>query len=76
MAQISLYFDDKTAEKLKHTAKLNGVSISKWVRTTVEESLEKKWPQNFFELFGSIQDDSFKAADQLSFSDDSNRAAL
>jgi hypothetical protein len=65
MPQLSLYLDEETLKKVEKAAKINKVSVSKWVRNNVIRSLQDEWPEGFFELFGSIQDDSFRSPEEL-----------
>jgi hypothetical protein len=76
MAQISLYFDDQSSEQLKDAASDSGVSVSKWVRKVVQDSLNDSWPPHFFNLFGSVMDSTFCEAEELSFSEDTERESL
>ncbi|MDF3821830.1 toxin-antitoxin system, antitoxin component [Leptospira sp. 96542] len=73
MPQLSLYLDQDTLKKIELAAKKEKVSISQWVKGKLQNSFEKKWPDNFFQLYGSIDDDSFNKPDTLSFKDDSKR---
>lgn len=60
MPQLSLYFDQTTLEKVDQAAKLSKVSMSKWVRKAVTDYLSNEWTEGFFDLYGSINDSSFK----------------
>jgi len=60
MAQLSLYFDEPTLKLLEKAAKANNLSVSKWVKSKVLRSLEEEWPDNYFALFGAIDDLSLK----------------
>lgn len=56
MAQLSLYFDEPTLKLLEKAAKANNLSVSKWVKSKVLRSLKEEWPDNYFALFGAIDD--------------------
>ncbi|MCK4980277.1 MAG: toxin-antitoxin system, antitoxin component [Candidatus Delongbacteria bacterium] len=58
MPQISLYVDEETLTKVEKAAKGEKMSISKWVGTNIQRSLENKYPKGYFDLFGSINDDT------------------
>ncbi|MCG6141038.1 MULTISPECIES: toxin-antitoxin system, antitoxin component [Leptospira] len=73
MPQLSLYIDQETLKKIELAAKKEKVSISQWVKGKLQSSFEKKWPDNYFQLYGSIEDESFKRPDSLSFKNDSKR---
>ena len=65
MPKISLYIDSDTLNIIEHCAKLENESISEWVNTKLKESLERSLydnytkPNNYTNLFGSINDDTF-----------------
>ena len=70
MPQLSLYIDKDTLNKIEKAAKNEKKSISKWVCNRLRQSLINTWPDDFFQLFGSIKDDSFKRPEQLSYNND------
>lgn len=76
MPQVSLYLDKDTLKKIESAAKKEKVSISQWVRDRIETSLSKDWPIDFFDLFGSVTDDSFLPPEKQSFGSDSVRERL
>ncbi|SFQ99040.1 toxin-antitoxin system, antitoxin component [Desulfoscipio geothermicus] len=76
MPQLSLYIDDETLSKIETAAKINQISISKWVSERLKESLANSWPENYASLFGSVDDDSFVVEKRNSFFDDSKREEL
>ncbi len=57
MAQLAIYVDDQLAERLNKAAKASGKSKSKWVADAIKRSLQDQWPEGFFELAGSWEDD-------------------
>ncbi len=75
MPQISLYIDKDTLTKIEKAANKEKISISKWVGKNIKKVIKEDYPQGFFDLFGSIADESFKI-DQLSFKHDSKRESL
>ncbi|TGK79280.1 toxin-antitoxin system, antitoxin component [Leptospira noumeaensis] len=76
MPQLSLYIDQDTLKKIELAAKKEKVSISQWVKGKLQSSFEKKWPENFFQLYGSIEDNSFNKPDFLDFKNDNKREAF
>ncbi len=76
MPQLSIYVDKITLNKLEKAAKIENKSVSKWAVNRLKQSLNDSWPDNFFDLFGSIKDNSFKRQDQLSFEDDIKRETI
>jgi hypothetical protein len=59
MPLISLEFDQSTLEKIKKVAKQDNISISVWVRNNIKKALKNEYPEDFFNLFGAITDDTF-----------------
>ena len=59
MAQVSLYLDKKTYEKVAAAAHLNDVSISKYVCEIIRDHFVHEWPPGYAELFGSVSDGTF-----------------
>jgi hypothetical protein len=75
MPQISLYIDKETLSKIEKAANRDKVSISKWVGSNLKKVIKDDYPKNYFDLFGSISDDSFIVS-KLSFKNDSKRESL
>ncbi|AYV57677.1 toxin-antitoxin system, antitoxin component [Leptospira kmetyi] len=76
MPQVSLYLDQDTLKKIETAAKKEKISISQWVRVKIQSSLDKKWPEDYFNLFGSLKDESFSEPKKLKFTDDTKREEL
>ena len=76
MSQLSIYIDSETHKKLEKAAKAKKVSVSKYIREALHKSFTDEWPADFFNLCGSISDDSFVRPEQGSFNDDSHREAM
>ena len=76
MPQLSLYIDEKTLERISLAAKIENISISKFVVKKLSESMNDTWPENYGDLFGSISDESFTTTDSLSFDNDTPREPL
>lgn len=76
MAQLSLYIDEETLKKIETAAKLEDISVSKYVVRKLNETMSLSWPQSYEQLFGSIQDESFAVDRASEFSADSQREAL
>lgn len=74
MAQLSLYLDDALMGRLKRRAGHEGVSVSKYVSRLVEENLLYTWPTGYFDLFGSIDDETFVEPMDPPFDIDSSEA--
>lgn len=76
MPQISLYVDEETFKKVGRAAKLENKSISKWVSSRIKTSLNNSWPEDWFSLFGSLNDETFKEPNELDINADSKREML
>ena len=57
MAQMDIYIDEQLADRLDKAVRASGKSKSKWVREIIERELRDHWPEDFFDLAGSWQDD-------------------
>lgn len=57
MPQVAIYIDETLSKRLDEVTKASGKSKSKWVADVITERLENEWPQGFFELAGSWEDD-------------------
>jgi len=76
MSQLSLYIDEKTLRKITVAARIEKLSISKFVVKKLNESMHDSWPDNFDKIFGSISDDSFDVLSSLKFENDASREIL
>jgi len=57
MSQLAIYINDQLAQKLDKAVKASGKSKSKWVAGAIKRSLQDQWPDGFFDLAGSWEDD-------------------
>ena len=76
MAQITIYMDEETLGKIETAARKDHDSVSRWVKKRLINVLESGWPKDYFELFGAMNDDSFKRPGQLLWSKDRRRQVL
>ena len=60
MPQLSLYIDEDILKKIEIAAKLEHISISKYVVLKINDNLTNSWPENYEKLFGSIKDETFQ----------------
>lgn len=56
MAQLAIYLDEDTANRLDAAARKAGKSRSAWVRELVAERLESRLPEWWFDLLGTLED--------------------
>ena len=57
MTQLAVYIEDKLSDRLEKAVKASGKSKSKWIADAIKSALKDQWPEDFFELAGSWQDD-------------------
>ncbi len=76
MPQISLYIDQETLDKIENAAKREHLSISKWVAEQIRSRVQPTYPTAFENLFGSVEDETFKRPEPNGFESDSFREAL
>lgn len=76
MPQLSLYIDEKTLHKIELAAKIEHLSISKYVVRALNKSMSDTWPASFTNLYGSIDDESFEVERSTDFSHDGRREPL
>jgi len=76
MPQLSLYIDKVTLRKIELAAKIENLSISKFVVNKINESLHDSWPVNYENLFGSIDDDSFNTINKMDYKNDIPRETI
>lgn len=77
MAQMTLYLDTETEKKVRAAAQREGKSLSRWAGEQLARAAGAgKWPDGYFDLFGSVDDESFRAADEIPSSLDTEREEL
>ena len=75
MAQLSLYLEEETMDMLKKKAVLANVSLSKYVAELIRNDAASGWPTGYGDLYGSIDDETFRKPAELSFELDGKRGA-
>ena len=74
MPQLFLYLDEESMANLKANATREQVSLSKYTSKILKEhSYSHGWPENYWDLFGTIEDASFTAPAELNMSLDRAR---
>ena len=63
MAQVTLYLDPQTEEKMKAAARAAGISNSRWVADLIREKTALEWPESVRHLAGAWPD--FPTAEEL-----------
>ena len=74
MSQVTIYIEDKLEQKVRHNAKAQGISVSKWIVGAIEANDRDSWPPQVVESFGTWGDDVPElAAIRASFGQDGPR---
>ncbi len=76
MAQLTVYVDETTFKRIEMAAKHDHESISKWVKKRLAHAFLSTWPDRYFELFGSLAEESLERPRQGKFSHDVRREKL
>lgn len=76
MAQISLYVKDSDLHMIEDSARKAGKSISSFIISVVMPQIKADYSMEFKQLFGSVQDESFRRPDGSFFADDVQREAM
>ena len=77
MPQLSLYLDDAAMDRLREKAASEHVSLSKYASNCIaREPVRSSWPNGFWDLYGSIEDDSFERPEELDYVLDAPRPTL
>lgn len=56
MAQVTIYLDGETEERMDRAARDAGLSRSRWVANVIREKTQSEWPQSFRRLRGGLKD--------------------
>lgn len=67
MTQISIQLDANTLKILKSTAKRNHTSVSEWIKARIYRGLKQEWPEDYFSLFGSLDEDDLCEPPEIPF---------
>lgn len=74
---MTIYLDDDTERKVRAAARLEQKSLSRWAGEQLAKAAGAgSWPEGYFDLFGSIKDESFKVAGEISPGLDTERERL
>ena len=63
MAQVTLYLDEETVERVRRAARASGLSQSRWLAQLVREKTAREWPAVVREMAGSWGD--FPEAEEI-----------
>ena len=65
MPQIALNIDEITLEKINNAAKQRKTTISTWMENNIKHILKNDFSNDFFDLFGAINDDTFVEPEEI-----------
>lgn len=57
MAQVTIYLDEDTEERMQRAAQEAGLSRSRWIANMIREKTRAEWPESFRRLIGTWGDD-------------------
>ena len=72
MLQVSLYLDQEVLDTAKHNARIERISLSRYVAKALVKNNEAGWPQGYWDLFGAMTDATFVRPDDIPFSEVAN----
>jgi hypothetical protein len=53
LAQVTLYLDEETVERVRRAARASGLSQSRWLAQLVREKTAREWPAVVRDMAGS-----------------------
>ena len=56
MAQVTIYLDKETEEKMREYTKSKDISQSQWIASLIREKLRTEWPDEVIALAGAWKD--------------------
>lgn len=56
MAQVTIYLDEETEERMDRAARDAGLSRSRWVANLIREKTTSEWPESLRRLIGGWKD--------------------
>jgi hypothetical protein len=76
MTQVTIQLDDRAFKALETAAVQSHTSVSKWIEKHIIQELKFEWPENYFSLFGSLDEDDLVEPAEIPFKYDSKRENL
>jgi hypothetical protein len=61
---------------VQHNAELEHQSLSSYVADLIRKNVTNRWPSGYWELYGSVTDETLRQPDQPEFSLDVERSSL
>jgi len=76
MSQISIQLDASTIKMLESTAARSHTSVKQWIKDRIYRGLKQEWPEDYFSLFGSLDEEDLCQPPEIPFSYESSRVEL
>ncbi len=76
MTQISIQLDASTLKMLESTAARSHTSVKEWIKDRIYRGLKQEWPEDYFSLFGSLDEEDLYEPSEIPFSYESSREEL
>jgi hypothetical protein len=67
MPQVSLYLEQEILDVARRNARIENISLSKYVSRELGKSVGSGWPKGYWKLFGALEDESFTRPADLPF---------
>ena len=64
MPQLHCYVPKDTADKLHLKAEHAHLSLSKYLAKLIHKDLDNQWPEGYFDLFGSWEEEALQRPEQ------------
>ena len=75
--QLTIYLDREMERRVREAARHEGKSLSRWAGEQLGRAAGAgRWPEGYFELFGSVSDESFREVEELPAAADTVRERL
>jgi hypothetical protein len=69
MPQVSVYLDEEVLSAARQWASRENLSLSKYISNALMDKADVGWPSGYWDLFGSLADDSFEIATDVAFNE-------
>jgi hypothetical protein len=77
MPHLNIYVGENLLRQIKTIAKIEKVSMSKLIQNKISNVFSKAdWPENYFDIFGSLDENDLKRPEQSSAKSDIPRESL
>jgi hypothetical protein len=76
MSTITIYMSDREVRAIKRAARKENLSVSGWARNKIKREITSEWPKGYFDLLGSLDDESMTRPPQPSKTSDAARKHL